>query len=202
MKNKWIRGVICVCSCTDRMRFMLICREGYLKIQPMSSWHLLPFMLIFSSTQKWKAHADMAELADALDSGSSRGNSVQVQLLLSAPYRVFLTNLRVGWGHSISFCLFVPLCMYEQELSCSFLLCRSCVRNIFHGNALAGFFSVVVSAHKARQFQIPYKLIVYRLPTDQLGNIAEWFRHPINQPGTFQKSNGILIPAYQSELFS
>lgn len=42
-----------------------------------------------------------------------------------------------------------------------FLLCRSCVRNIFHGNALAGFFSVVVPAPKARQFQIPYKLIVY-----------------------------------------
>ena len=41
------------------------------------------------------------------------------------------------------------------------MLCRLCVRNIFHGNALAGFFSVVAPAPKARQFQIPYKLIVY-----------------------------------------
>ncbi len=30
-------------------------------------------------------YADMAESADALDSGSSRGNSVEVQVLLSAP---------------------------------------------------------------------------------------------------------------------
>ena len=29
--------------------------------------------------------ADVAELADALDSGSSRGNSVEVQVLSSAP---------------------------------------------------------------------------------------------------------------------
>ena len=37
----------------------------------------------------------MAELADAQDLGSC-AFGVQVQALLPAPYRVFLTNLRVG----------------------------------------------------------------------------------------------------------
>ena len=34
----------------------------------------------------------MAELADALDSGSSRGSPVEVQVLLPAPFRVEITD--------------------------------------------------------------------------------------------------------------
>ena len=38
-------------------------------------------------------YAGMAELADALDSGSSRGNSVEVQVLLSAPSRGYKKDI-------------------------------------------------------------------------------------------------------------
>ncbi len=44
----------------------------------------------------------MAELADALDSGSSEGNFMQVQVLLSAPYGVFITNFN-RYEHSFYF---------------------------------------------------------------------------------------------------
>ena len=40
-------------------------------------------------------YADMAELADAYGSGPYESNFMQVQVLLSAPYRVFITCMKL-----------------------------------------------------------------------------------------------------------
>ena len=56
----------------------------------------------------------MAELADALDSGSSESNFMQVQVLLPAPYRVFITDL--SYGHSIFLQFRVSSLCMEQVL--------------------------------------------------------------------------------------
>ena len=44
----------------------------------------------------------MAELADALDSGSSRGNSVEVQVLLAAMKKLVLFALFIGNAFAVS----------------------------------------------------------------------------------------------------
>lgn len=62
--------------------------------------------------------------------------------------------------------------MYEQESSCSFLLCRLCVRNIFHGNALAGFLAIILLSRKTRQFQIAagmFEILKQNVTADKSG---------------------------------
>ena len=50
-------------------------------------------------------YAGMAELADALDSGSSRGSSVKVQVLLPAPNKNNPNLILVDFGFGFSFYL-------------------------------------------------------------------------------------------------
>ena len=57
----------------------------------------------------YSKNADMAESADALDSGSSRGNSVEVQVLLSAPKFEFLLSGTIKPFLGIRFLLFVTI---------------------------------------------------------------------------------------------
>ena len=61
----------------------------------------------------------MAELADALDSGSSESDLIQVQVLLPAPYRVFIMEL--SYGHSIFLQFRVSCVCYGAGFEACFL---------------------------------------------------------------------------------
>ncbi len=71
-------------------------------------------------------YADMAELADALDSGSSRGNSVQVQFLLSAPNSTNPNLFLVGDGFG-----FVVYYEYPNFNSKSFSIISNHISNLY-----------------------------------------------------------------------
>ena len=69
-----------------------------------------PKMCIIMMLPIWRPYAGMAELADALDSGSSESNFMEVQVLLPAPKKTDEFSL-VGL-----FTYFLPLCEYIDNL--------------------------------------------------------------------------------------
>ena len=60
-------------------------------------------------------HAAMAELVDALDSGSSRGNSVEVRLFLAAIERTLSPNLGPSGLSSSEQCDFFSKSLNDEE---------------------------------------------------------------------------------------
>ncbi len=56
----------------------------------------------------------MAELVDALDSGSSRGNSVDVRVILAALYHV--RSLKLGSFHAAQACLYFSRTVLHAQI--------------------------------------------------------------------------------------
>jgi hypothetical protein len=68
-----------------------------------------------------KQYAGVAELADALDLGSS-GNPVQVQVLSPVPYRVFITDLSIRVSTRFLFVSKLAFFVCKEQVSMPALL--------------------------------------------------------------------------------
>ena len=79
----------------------------------------------------------MAELADALDSGSSARKGVEVQVLLAAPVGVVVTLLEVFTTAPIFYALFF-ISAYSNSTPC-----RMCIVTSMSGNFFKSGISIV-----------------------------------------------------------
>ena len=86
---------------------------------------------------KYKAlqllYADMAELADAHGSGPCESNFMEVQVLLSAPYWVFLQNSKGFVWHSVFYWLFNLHKRQNEHLRPVLYVPKHCFRVAFQG---------------------------------------------------------------------